>query len=99
MQGQIPAETLKQLVDSKEWIIHIVVGPIAISETLLLPRADGLPFAPPSQSYLRFGPVTFDYDQDICKEQALLVIEHDSDYCRVDQLESCTDLLQQIQNA
>lgn len=84
---------LKQVVDSKEWIVQIVIGTIAISERLLLPKADSLPFAPPQQSYLRHGPVSFDFKEDICKDQALLVIEHDTDYCRVDQIDSCNSLL------
>ena len=57
--------------------MQVVIGTIAIRERLLLPNADSLPFAPPQQSYLRHGPVSFDYTKDICKDQALLVIEHD----------------------
>ena len=73
--------------------MQVVIGTIAIRERLLLPNADSLPFAPPQQSYLRHGPVSFDYTKDICKDQALLVIEHDADYCRVDQIDGCTSLL------
>ena len=99
VHGQMPAEALKQVIDSKEWIVQIVLGVIPISEKQLLPKADALPFAPPQQSYLRFGPVSFDYKDDICKDRALLVIEHDTDYCRVDQIESCASLTEQIAQA
>ena len=47
VHGRVPADVLKQVVDSKEWIVQIVIGTIAISERLLVPKADSLPFAPP----------------------------------------------------
>ena len=44
-------------------------------------------FAPPDPSYLKFGCLTFDYEQDMCKGQALVAIEHDAGFCRIDELQ------------
>ena len=54
-----------------------------------------LPFAPPKQSYIRFGPVTFD-EGDISKDRGLIVIEHDLKHCRVDQMKSCNELQERV---
>lgn len=51
-----------------------------------------LPFERPKQSFERFGPLNLSFENDICHDQALVVIEHDANFCRVDDLKSSEDL-------
>lgn len=51
-----------------------------------------LPFARPRQSFERFGPLNLSFEDDVSHDQALIVIEHDTNFCRVDDLQSSADL-------
>ena len=42
---------------------------------------------------MKFGPISFS-EEEICRDQGLIVIEHDQNYCRVDELKSCDELKQ-----
>ena len=66
------------------------MGLLPISETLLRPKQD-LPFELAKQSYLKYGPLEFE-ESDISSERALVAVEHDRGFLRVDGLGS----LQQV---
>ena len=69
------------------------MGPVSICKEALLPaQMASLPFSPPKQSFERFGPLDLPLDSEISHEKALVVIENDKDFCRVDSLKSYQDL-------
>ena len=80
-------ELIETLHQSKLFIIQFVIGPVKITKDALLPALDHtLSFARPKQSFERFGPLNLPLDEDISHDQALIVIENDENYSRVDKL-------------
>lgn len=70
-----------------------MLGPVKITRDALLPAfVEFLPFARPKQSFERFGPVELPLDEDISHEHALVVIENDEDFCRVDTLQNFAEV-------
>jgi len=83
-------DVIETLRASGLFTIQFVLGPVPIDSSVLLPGP--LPFARPKQSFERFGPLEFTMDE-ICNDHALVVIENDKDYCRVDSLGSYAELI------
>ena len=87
-------EMIETLRESKLFTIQFVIGPVKITKNALLPAGvDKLPFARPIQSYERFGPLYLSLEEDVSHDQALIVIENDANFCRIDSLQSSDDLL------
>ena len=55
-----------------------------------------LSFATPRPSYLKFGVFNLDYSDDICKERCLVAIECDNGFCRVDNLQNYSEVLEKL---
>ena len=55
--GELINQTVSQAFNSSQFIVQIVIGPMSINPTLLRPQDSQLPFAPPKQSYLTYGPI------------------------------------------
>ena len=85
---------VEQALESTKFVIQVVLGPLPITEHLLRPRKT-LPFAVPKQNYLKFGPLDIPFD-DISKEYALVAIEHDAGFCRIDGLNSFQDVIEKL---
>ena len=67
-----------------------------INESLLQQRgASSLPIALPPPSYLKYGAISFD-QAEISTSSALIAIEHDSGFCRIDELESLDQVRERI---
>ena len=85
------------LVDSLRqsglFTIQLVMGPVRICKQALLP-SQSVPFSLPKQSFERFGPVELTLEADISHDKALIVVENDKDFCRVDSLQSHQELLE-----
>ena len=61
---------------------------------MLKPRK-ALPFAPPKPSYLKYGPLDFN-EGDISSEKALVAVEHDYGFQRVDNLSSFAEMKEKV---
>ena len=51
----------------------------------------------PPQTYLSFGSQNFDFEKDIEGEKAILLIEHDQDYMRIDHFTSYKEIIDTLQ--
>ena len=67
-----------------------IVKQMKVSESIFKPKE--LPFAAPRPCYLDFGPVALT-DSDINHTQALMVVEYDCLYNRIDKFTSIDQLL------
>ena len=55
-------------------------------------------FALPRQSYLTYGALKLDYEEDICKSKVLVAIEVDEGFCRVDGLTTLAEVEAKLAN-
>jgi hypothetical protein len=65
---------------------YVLLHPFKIKKDQLLPKVTPLlsSLVPP-QTYLEFGSETLHLDKDINCEDAVLIVEHDQDYMRIDE--------------
>jgi hypothetical protein len=86
-------ETLKVC----EALKYVGVYPVAIEKHHLMPPVHKLnPLLIdiiPEQTYLKFASHTLDFDKDICQNKALLIVENDADYMRIDQYQTLHQVL------
>ena len=75
--------------------LFYIVQQLPVNEKLFEPQS-GLPFAAPRQSYLNFGPLALD-ESDIDRSQALLVVEFDTLYNRVDHFKDMDQVVKSTQ--
>lgn len=87
---------MNQALATAEWVIQVVLGPLVINEILLQPRqSQTLGFALPKQSYLTFGSLSLT-QADISSQNALIAIEHDAGFCRVDSLTNIEEVMSRL---
>lgn len=78
-----------------KYVIHY---PLNISRSFLIPKAPNPLLASliPAQTYLSFGSQTYDLDKDIDSHHAVLVVEHDQDYMRIDDFQSYKHIIETL---
>ena len=77
-------------------MIQVVIGPLAFNERLLRPRpAQSLGFDLPKPSYMSFGCLSLT-QEDISNQSAMIAIEHDAGFCRVDSLNSFDEAIARL---
>ena len=81
-----------------QWVIQVVLGPLAINERLMQPRQSAqqpLGFALPPPSYLSYGSLAL-AREDINNQNAMIAIEHDAGFCRVDGLNTVDEVMSRV---
>lgn len=91
--GQEDVSLINAIKQSNLFTVQLVLGPVSICKEALLPaQMASLPFSPPKQCFERFGPLDLPLDTEISHDRALVVVENDKEFCRVDSLKSFQEL-------